>query len=193
MSVNLGINCAKEMKVSRVSILVLVAVALFVTSCFESDEFAPRQRTQIESYLEGKEYTITSDSAYVHLAGNKFNIAPEERPAGATKGDRVTYNFEAYTFQNSPASTPYYTNKRYLAERLLSNLNTEYWDFDPRVVTLGKGEILNSLDEAFVGSIEGDSLLVFLTSSIAYGEEGMGVVPANTAVMITLTVEGLNK
>lgn len=181
------------MKVSRVGIVVLALVAVVVTSCIEIDEFAPKQRTQIESYLSDKEYTITSDSAFVYLAGNKYNIATENRPQGAEKGDRVTYNFEAYTFSSSPATTPFYTNKRYVAEYISDQLNTEYWDFEPRVVTLGNGEIINSLDESLLGSIAGDSLLVFLTSSIAYGEEGMGAVPANTPVMMILTVENLSK
>lgn len=196
MSVNLGINCAKEMKVSKVGIFILMValwVAAVMTSCIEVDEFAPRQRNQIESYLGDKEYRITSDSAYVHLAGNKFNVAPQERPTGAKHGDKVTFNFEAYTFANSPASKPYYTNKRYIAEQLSKDLNTQFWNFDPMVVTLGEGDIINPLDESFEGCIAGDSLLVFLTSSIAYGTPGMGAVPKDTAVMMILTVEELDE
>lgn len=182
------------MKVNRVGIFVLAVVAVVVTSCvIEMDEFAPKQRSQIESYLSQKEYTITSDSAFVHLAGNKFNIAAENRPVGAEVGDRVKFNIESYTFTSSPSSEPFYTNKRYLVESISDELNTEYWDFEPRVVTLGSGEILNALDESLRGSIAGDSLLVFLTSSIAYGEDGLGAVPANTAVMMILTVENLSK
>lgn len=173
---------------------VLILAAAFVASCIAVDEFSPKQRTQIERYLTSKnlEYTITSDSAYVHLAGNKFLAADEPRGEGATKGDRVTFNFEAYTFVSSPAQKPYYTNKRYLAEQL-EGLNTTYWDFNPREITLGSGEILNSLNEALEGSLGGDSLAVFLTSNIAYQESGMGVVPANTPVMFVITVEQITK
>lgn len=178
------------MKAKR-GIFIVAAVALCVT-CVAIDEYSPKQRVQIENYLNNNqlEYTITSDSAYVHLAGNKYLAEGEERRGGAESGGRVTYNFEAYTFSSSPAATPYYTNKRYLAE-LLTDLNTTYWNFEPREVTLGSGEILNSLDEALEGSVVGDSLAVFLTSSIAYGNYGMGTVPANTAVMFVLTVEGV--
>ena len=180
------------MKIRR-GILALVVAALFA-ACEVSDEFAPKQRTQIETYLTRNklEYTITSDSAYVHLAGNKHLEADEVRGEGATTDSRVTFNFEAYTFSSSPATTPYYTNKREVAEKL-TNLNTMYWDFEPRVTTLGKGEILNPLEEALEGSLRGDSLAVFMTSSIAYGESGMGTVPANTAVMFVLIVEDVEK
>lgn len=167
----------------------LVAVVGFVTSCIAVDTFAPKQRTQIESYLSKNklDYVITSDSAYVHLAGNKLLEEGAERGDGAAAGDKVAFNFEAYTFSSAPATVPYYTNKRYLAEQM-TNLDTSYWNFEPREVVLGSGEILNPLEEALEGSMVGDSLAVFLTSSIAYGESGMGVVPANTAVMFVLTV-----
>lgn len=181
------------MNMARKGILILAMVAM-AASCIVNDEFAPKQRTQIENYLNknGLEYVITSDSAYVHLGGNKF--APEiPDTREAAKGDKVTFNFEAYTFSSSPASTPYYTNKRYLAEAISEDLNTTYWNFEPRVVKLGAGEIINSLEEAFEGSMKGDSLAVFLTSSIAYGESGMGTVPANTAIMFVLTVEDITE
>lgn len=180
------------MKMNRVGLFITVVatmVAAMVSSCVEIDEFAPKQRTQIESYLGDKEYRVTSDSAFVHLAGNKFNIATQDRPVGAQKGDKVTFNFEAYTFSSRPASTPYYTNKRHVAETLSQDLNMQYWNFDPMVVTLGAGDIINPLDESLNGCIVGDSLLVFLTSSIAYGTPGMGSVPKDTAVMMILTVE----
>lgn len=174
--------------------VVIVAVVAFFASCIAVDVFSPKQRTQIESYLTKNqlEYVITSDSAFVHLAGNKYLAEGEARGEGAVVGNQVTFNFEAYTFSSSPATTPYYTNKRYLAEKL-TNLNTSYWNFEPREVILGGGEILNSLEEALEGSIAGDSLAVFLTSSIAYGESGMGTVPANTAVMFVLTVEDVKE
>lgn len=172
---------------ARKGILVLAVVALFA-SCVAVDEYAPKQRTQIEKYLtkNNLEYAITADSAYVHLAGNKY--LGEEQGRAAAMGDAVTFNFEAYTFSSAPATSPYYTNKQELAERL-NNLNTQYWNFEPRVVRLGNGDILKPLEDALVGSLRGDSLAVFMTSSIAYGESGMGVVPANTAVMYVLIVE----
>ena len=183
----------------RLAVVILAMVAV-VTSCVATDIYAPKQRSQIEKYLtsKGLEYTITTDSAYVHLGGNKFGLTAEDDRGAvigdvAKKGDVVTFNVEAYEFNSSPDGTPFYTNKQRIAEAISSDLDTSYWNFDPYVVTLGRGEILNALDEALVGSLVGDSLAVFMTSSIAYGAEGMGVVPANTAVMMVLTVEELTK
>jgi hypothetical protein len=183
-----------RMKLKGIFVLAVVGlvVAFVATSCVATDEFAPKQRTQIEKYLSGKEYRVTADSAFVYLAGNKYEIPATDRRQGALVGDRVTFNFEAYIFEsNGPKDLPYYTNKQYVAEMLPENLNTEYWHFEPMVATIGAGDILNPLEEAFEGCINGDSLLVFLTSSIAYGSTGMGIVPKDTPVMMILTVEGV--
>ena len=165
------------------------------TACVTYDEYAPKQRTNIENYLSNNElsYVITADSAYIHLAGNKYGVEEDNRPAGAKNGEKVTFNVEAYEFNSSPSSTPYFTNKRYLAEAISSDLDISWWNFEPFVATLGRGEILNPLEEALNGSVSGDSLAVFLTSSLAYGEGGMGVVGPNTAVMIVLTVEDVTE
>jgi hypothetical protein len=183
-----------RMKLKGIFVLAVVGlvVAFVATSCVATDEFAPKQRTQIEKYLSGKDYRVTADSAFVYLAGNKYEIPATDRRQGAIVGDRVTFNFEAYIFEsNGPKDLPYYTNKQYVAEMLPENLNTEYWHFEPMVATIGAGDILNPLEEAFEGCINGDSLLVFLTSSIAYGSTGMGIVPKDTPVMMILTVEGV--
>lgn len=179
------------MKVSKICIFVLAVVAM-IAACTTYDEAAPNQRKQIENYLTSNElsYVITNDSAYIHLAGNKYGLTDEEsRPAGAKKGEKVTFNVEAYEFTSTPSSTPYYTNKRYLAEVISPDLDISFWNFDPIEITIGRGEILKPLEDALDGSLGGDSLAVFLTSSLAYGQEGMGMVKPNTAVMFVLTVE----
>lgn len=176
------------MKSRNIVALVIAAVAMLY-SCIEIDEFAPKQRAAIESYLSDRYYRITADSAFVCLLDNKFGNVVDREHEGAKKGDRACFNVEAYTFNNSPATKPYYTNKRYLAEATFKGMDLSYWDFEPYVVTIGKGEILKPLDEALEGSLVGDSIAVFLTSSIAYGHVAMGAVPKDTAVMIILTVE----
>lgn len=171
-------------------IVILVAVAA-VTSCVEIDDYSPKQRMQFENYLSEKEYWITSDSAYVHLAGNKFLNPRPESMNGAEEGDRVTFNFEAYTFTSSPAKQPFFTNKPSALPLFPKDIDTSHWSMEPVKVDLGRESILKGLEESLYGSVAGDSLLVFLSSGIAYGEAGMEAVPKNSAVMYILTVESV--
>lgn len=178
--------------------VVAVMTASIMGSCdaSSSDTFAPAQRTKIESFLanSGADYRITADSAYVFTAGNKYIQAGEEIPNGApvaTKGDRLSYNFEAYTFGSAPAQKPFYTNKEWVARTLGNNLDATYWNFEPREVVLGHGDVLNGIEEAFYNSTIGDSICLFMTSSIAFGQAGLGSVPPNTAVMMILNIENI--
>ncbi|MBQ1213615.1 MAG: hypothetical protein IIX81_01140, partial [Tidjanibacter sp.] len=53
---------------------------------------------------------------------------------------------------------------------------------------LGGEPILKGLESALPSCRKGDSVVVFLTSSNAYGDRHVGVVPANTAVMMVLNI-----
>lgn len=177
-------------------LLVAAIVAVVGYACTSTDEYPPAQRIKIADYLDknGIEYTITADSAYYYVAGNKFADADGLLPEGAhraAQGDEIAYNFEAYTFASAPASLPYYTNKEWLAGKLSNLLDTSFWDFEPRRVVLGSGTILKGLEDALYDSAVGDSIRVFLPCNIAYGSEAMGSVPANTAIMMVLNVEDI--
>ena len=166
-------------------IAALVVVAM--VGCEASDTFAPKQRVQIESFLaqNSLEYRLTSDSVYVHTA---YNPLPDGEQTVIQRGDRVEYNFEAYTFNGRPSTLPYYTNKEWLAEQLGDVIDTSFWDFEPVSVRLGSDHILKGLESALPTCRKGDSLVVFLTSSNAYGDCHLGVVPANTALMMVLNI-----
>ena len=177
--------------------LVLGFVVGALAGCEASDEFAPKQRTQIERYLAGRgaEYTLVGDSVFVHVAGNR--LATEgtlpAQPATLAVGDGVVFNFEAYTFTSNPATKPYYTNKEWLMAKYYPNFDYSYWDFSPRSIRLGEWAILKGLEEALVGRMEGDSVVVFLTSDNGYGDHDMGAVDRNTALMWVLNVEQVEK
>ncbi len=169
-----------------------VLISAVTVGCNAEDDYSASQRSKIETYLTANSlsYKVTADSAYVHLYGNNL-ASPSE--VYAAKGDSVSFNFAAYEFASSPASTPYYTNKKWLADEISTVLNTEYWNFDPIRVKIGSGSILKGIDSALPTCRAGDSLAVFLTSSLAYGGTETGVVPKNTALMIVLTILEVKK
>lgn len=173
--------------------LMVAMVGAVAVSCEASDEFAPKQREQIERYLNNNSlipYRLTSDSVFVYVASNNL---PEEEQTRIAKGDQVEFNFEAYTFGSSPASLPYYTNKEWLAAKLGDVIDTSWWDFEPMRAYVGDGSIIKGLDSALPDCSKGDSVVVFLTSSNAYGGNKMGVVPANTALMMVLNILDVEK
>lgn len=185
-----------KVKIGIAGLVIGLIVSVFV-GCEVSDEYAPKQRTQIERFLAGKgaDYSLVGDSVFVFVAGNRLadqGALPAE-PQKLAVGDSVAFNFEAYTFTSSPANKPYYTNKKWLMDKFYPDFDSSYWDFSPRRIKLGSGAILNGLEEALVGRMEGDSVAVFLTSDNGYGDHALGSVEKNTALMWVLNVEEIKK
>lgn len=193
------------MRMKRSLNITIVAIVLLVSAlvgCEASDEYAPKQRTQIEKFLISKsaDYQLVGDSVFVFVAGNRYldNSGTSDDVAVGellelTKGDSLVFNFEAYTFTSTPASKPYYSNKLWLMEKYYSDFDFSHWDFTPRRIKLGSGGILKGLEDALVGRIEGDSVAVFLTSNNGYGDVAMGTIEENTALMWVLNIEEVKK
>ncbi len=185
-----------RVKIAIWGLTILLMVSALV-GCEGSNEFVPKQRTQIERFLANRnaEYQLVGDSVFVHVAGNKLaesGTLPAE-PQTIAVGDSLTFNFEAYIFTSNPATKPYYTNKKWLMDKFYPDFDSSYWDFSPRRIKIGNGEILTSLEEALMGRMVGDSIAVFLTSNNGYGDSAMGTVEENTALMWVLNVEDIKK
>lgn len=95
------------------------------------------------------------------------------------QGDRIAITFWCHDF--SSYSVPsngnlYFTNDEQFRQGLTeSGLNVEYWSFEPKIVTLGAGDILSNIEGALVGCRVGDTVEVYLSSNLAYGDKWVGV------------------
>ncbi len=160
-------------------------------ACVVDDDSVERQQTNIERYLSSKglEY-VEEAGVYIHLAYRIPEHEADSWPA-AQKGDSLVFRFAGYVFETAP-SYLFYTNNRYLVEGD-TILNNTYWSFEPQKVKLGDGSIIKGLETSLLNSKEGDSLLVFLTSELGYGDKSMGVVPENSALMYVLNVDRVIK
>lgn len=174
-------------------LFLLTVIAVTLVSCEGEEDVTVDQRSAIVSYLEGKnaEYRVTPDSAFVHVAGNSITPIPTEQ---IETGDSVTFNFEVSIFKTAPGA-PYFTNKKWAVSRIpdYAQIDTTVWNFNPIKIKLGEGTILKGLESALPTCRAGDSLEVFLNSNLAYGDEDLGYVPANSALMYVLTILNVKK
>ena len=170
--------------------LISFCVVIF-SSCNNDDEdLIETQQERIERYLASYEveYVLQDDGVYKYLA---YRDPANDESEVAVKGDSLVFRFAGYTFVNAPEEL-FYTNNRYLVEND-TILNTKYWSFEPKRIKLGDGSIIKSLESSLLNSKEGDSLLVFLTSDIGYGDKSMGIVEENTALMFVLNIDEIIK
>ncbi len=171
---------------------VLFCVSLVCQACVneETANAIESQKSAIVSYLDSQnlEYTIVGET-YKYVAGNNSSVAD---PPVSVNGDLISFYFEAYVFNRTPATKWFYTNKQGLIEKD-TLLNATYWSTDPMQVKIGAGSRIKGVDNALSDCREGDSVVLFLPSSQAYGEKDLGVIPKNTALMYILNIVEINK
>ena len=179
------------MRLSLKNILSIVIPVVLLSGCSAADSNAvDTQRTNIVNYLENNNFDYQLQAGVYKYTTNSDRDGYENAVA-VNWGDSVAFMFAIYNFSSSIGEL-YFTNM----EQLLSGdtiLNKEYWSFNPKKIKLGNGEILSSVESGLVGSREGDSVLLFLTSNIAYGKKNNGLIPANTSVVWTVKIDEVKK
>ena len=174
---------------SRFNILLTVMFAAFVVAgCNKIDDYVTTQESNFERYLSNNKVTDREDydpEEEVTGAVVKFydridgvyrwitNESREDRPAASEAlemGDSLYIYFDAWIFEGTRKKQVFYTNKKNTLSSRFPNLDTEYWSTDSLGIKLGDGQLMQSLDGAFVGCCEGDEVEFLLTTDKAYGK-----------------------
>ncbi|ELZ34495.1 FKBP-type peptidylprolyl isomerase [Halogeometricum pallidum JCM 14848] len=92
-------------------------------------------------------------------------VAEEESEGGIQDGDFVRL---AYTVRTVEDDTVVDTTDQEVAEE--AEIDTDEYDFEPRVIIVGAGHIFESVDEALIGAEVGDTDTVEIPSVEAFGE-----------------------
>jgi hypothetical protein len=128
-------------------------------------------------------YTLFGRYAYRYIV-NYYDAEREDRAVVAW-GDHIELDFTAYTFTGSEPSSSaiYWSNNPEVIEQLgKKSGNTLDWSTEPLKIKLGTTKILEGLEHTLPGCHEADSVQVFMTSNLAYGNNLIGVVPKNSMV-----------
>jgi hypothetical protein len=190
--------------VAAMAVTALVSiVVLALTGCAASpeDTIIPDQRDMILNQLDrgGMQY---------EEVGGVFRHFPQVRTsdvnaATVNAGSRVGIYFELYpaTYQSyvngdeMPAPVPttsLYSNKPYVQDALRAlGLDPVFWPRGPYELTVGAGQVIKGLDRGLVGAREGDSLLLFITSDLAFGNKPMWSLETDTPVLYVVTIDSV--
>ncbi|MBO5902775.1 MAG: FKBP-type peptidyl-prolyl cis-trans isomerase [Tidjanibacter sp.] len=165
-------------------ILALSLCGAMLTSCGQDDESLMQQEEKIIAYLtkQSLDYTIEGGTYKVVLAEG-------DQSRRAERGDSLSFNYAGMIFDSDPSGL-FTTSWEWLVDTS-TGLNTEYWSFEPARVRLGDGTIIKGIENALNNCCEGDSLQLFIPSPLGYGEEEVGNVSKNTALMFLVKVESI--
>ena len=165
------------------SMLLLLAGALLLASCQE-DEREERQRTEIESYIRStlRAEVNEVDGVYiVWLAIDTVRAARGERIA-IHPGDDIGFLYEAVALRGGAFAT---NVPEFAAERGLVPLPME-------VITVGSSRLITGLDRGLRHLSLGDHALILFPFTLGYGEENVGSVPAESALLFEVIVTMVN-
>ena len=201
-------------RIAYLGAVALMAIAL-VSCSNENDTVLTSQQNSISKYLtsshqpklihesdipnsldnEPQFYTSWGLDIYRYIA-TFYAEGREDKPV-VERGSEIAITYKAYIFSGSKPTIAnlYATNDAAtIAELEAQGLNTSYeWSTDPMVVTMGREEILPSLETALVGCVEGDSVEIYLTYDVAYGKHYVGMVPAKSAVVWYIDIVSVTK
>ena len=185
-------------------ILAILFLLVFAAGC-EKEDILLSERNLIEKYLADRKiysesevgsviqdnppfYQVFGRYAYRHIVNYYDNDRVHRR--AIKLGDKVKLRFNAYIFNGKEPSTPaiYWSNVpsviKDLGDRLFQQhtINSLKWSTDPLIVKLGETEILEGLELTLQDCYEGDSIQVYISSNLAYGNKPVGVIPKNSMV-----------
>ena len=170
----------------------LMATVLMTVGCSqEDDNEETTQRTSIVNYLQGQQYPYTEVSGAYRYVINADRADYASAPILESSGTAII-DFAVYSFSTGLGQL-YYTNRKDLVdEEYLPDLE-QYWPFAPQEVSLGDSRLIKGVRLGLAGCHEGDSVQLFLVSSLGYGDKPWGVVPANTPLVWDIVVKQVVK
>lgn len=173
-------------------------ITVLFTACGGSDSNAVSdQREAIIKFLE------TNDLEYEKTQNvfRHFGQRGEEQANTIKQGDRVEFYFELYPSRYSRASgsanplapiptTALYSNKAFIIDTLSKKgLDASFWPDEIYNATVGSGDLIKGLNRGLEGCREGDSVLLFITSDLAYGKKPVVNLEENTAILYIVNIE----
>lgn len=181
----------------------VLAVVLLCGCKQESDTF-DKQKSSIENYLKSFRKMIPEEevgtvieenplfyntfgrSAYRHITN--YYATDRSQWSEVKKGSIVDIRFNAYIFSGSEPqlSSAYWSNIPATITAVEQASKNQYadliWSEEPLSFRVGDGKVIKGLDEALIGCRDQDSVQVYMTYTMAYGNGLVGTVPKFSAV-----------
>ncbi len=186
------------------------ALPLLFAACGEDEDIFSQQQQRIVSFLTSTHtprlvpveeleadsqlpfYTQPERGVYRYIS-SYYNPERATWPE-VTPTSKVSVTFRMYEFRYSAITDntiPFFTNDPMLEARFYNELGLTpgVWSFEPVTFDLAVDRILNGWRAALIGCRGGDDVETYLTYDRAYGDENFSVVPKESPVAVTFTID----
>lgn len=171
---------------------IAVGMLLAVSSCDKSEtttDSLVSQNKLIESYITTRKLTDSvqksGDLWYYRFKTTGTSTALIQ------SGDKVTLSYVLSVVSSSTLLKAYATNIKTVADA--NGISNTFTKYEPITVEVGGSGIFKGFDDGLRLLKEGDSALLLFPSTLGYGGEAIGAVPANSALAIRVYVLSVTK
>ena len=185
----------------KIKTLLLALACVAAASCVKEKRETTynAQESKIDQYITNNMYVKYSengesktDTLRVVYRGGSTRLVTTEGAGEELKSDGiVTFYFAGYSFSGSKNySSMFATNHQETATAAKWELTDP--DYALCTIDMGKDEIIEGLRQGLVGVKSGEVCQILFSGKYAFGKKPLGIVPANSALLYEIWVEGVS-
>lgn len=169
---------------------IMAALLLLVCGCNKGTDqnSDSAQRERIISYTSELTTPVRENDGMFITRLNKAEADPGR--LRVTNGDSLWVFYAMYTFQSRPDSL-FVTNIPSVAEE--NGFDLKYVEEGPLGIRYGHTDLIKGFELGLEDGQEGDSLMMFVPSKLAYGNKSAGVVEKFTTIAIFAEIKRILK
>ena len=186
---------------NRIQIILLALICMVTASCVKEKREATynAQENKIDQYITSKMYVqytedgeSKTDTLRVVYNGGTSRLVTTEGAGEPLKANgTVSFYYAGYSFSGSKSySNMFATNH----EQSASGAKWELTDADYKLCTIDMSdtEIIEGLRHGLIGVKSGEICQILFSGKYAVGKKPLGIVPANSALLYEIWVEGVS-
>ena len=183
---------------NKIKTILLICVCLASVSCLKEKREATynNQESKIDQYISKNKYFTTTvagkqeiDSLRVVYNGGTSRLVTQEGTGEMLKPNgTVSFYYAGYIFTGS--KNLFATNHQQTATGSRWELTDAQYDIC--TLNLKNSDIIEGLRHGLVGVKTGEICQILFSGKYAYGKKPLGIVPANSALLFEIWVEGVS-
>ena len=186
------------LKMNKVrNILAGLALILCTVSCMKEKREVTytNQENKIDQYISKSMYVKNgeeTDTLRVVYNGGASRLVLEEGIGEELKrGGTISFYYAGYTFSTGKSSSNLFATNH---EETATSAKWQLTDADYKLLTLEliDAELIQGLADGLLGVKSGEHCEILFSGKYAYGKKPYGTVPANSAVLFEIWVEGVS-
>lgn len=187
---------------NKIKTLLLLAIGCVASvSCLKEKREATynSQESKIDQYITNNMYvthtedgqTLTDTLRVVYNGGSSRLVIQEGTGEELKAGGTVSIYYAGYSFTSGKSySNLFATNHEETATAAKWTLSDS--NYTPYTIDLRDSELIEGLYDGLIGVRTGEECQILFSGKYGYGRKPLGTVPANSAILFEIWVEGVS-